>query len=216
MNKVPIRRTDTEKLQVGDYYDDVKRYYDQNLEMTVVKLMTGDCYVTPEPREMLVTILGSCVSACMRDPVSGAGGMNHMLLPGNGNNEGKTKGDPGYSTRFGVFAMEELINGILKLGGRKDRLEVKIFGGGNVIKNSAMIGTKNVNFVREFLKNEGIKIHAEHVGGNLPRRIHYFPETGKVMMRELKRKDDLRIVEEEKEYQTKLISKPKAQEAELF
>lgn len=215
MRKIPIRSTDTEKIQVGDYYDGIKRYYDQNLELTVVKLMTGDCYVTDEPRQMLVTILGSCVSACMRDPVIGVGGMNHMLLPGTGGSA-KVKDDPGYSTRFGVFAMEELINGILKLGGRKDRLEVKIFGGGNVIKNSAMIGTKNVTFVKEFLKNEGLKVSAEHVGGSLPRRIHYYPDTGKVMMRELKRKEDFRIVEEEKEYQTSLVNKPKSQEAELF
>lgn len=215
MQKVPIRRTDTEKVQVGDYYDGVKRYYDQNLEMTVVKLMTGDCYVTAEPREMLVTILGSCISVCARDPVAKIGGMNHFLLPGS-MKSGVVKGDAGYSTRFGAFAMEELINGILKLGGHKDRMEIKVFGGGNVINNSAMIGSKNANFAKEFLKMEGFKIAAEDVCGEYPRRIHYFPDTGKVMMRKLQRKEDFRIVEEEKKYQQKIGDKKPKTEVELF
>lgn len=216
MRQVPIRRTDTERVQVGDFYDGIKRYYDQNLELTVVKLMTGDCYTTNEPREMLVTILGSCISACMRDPVVGVGGMNHILLPGSGEVDKAMRGDVGYSTRFGVYAMEELINGILKLGGRKDRLETKIFGGGNVIKNSALIGTKNILFVKDFLRNEGLKIFAEDVGGSHPRRIHYFPDTGKVKMRALVRKDDLRIVEEEKNYQREIVKHKNDQNVELF
>lgn len=215
MEKIPIRRTDTEKVQIGDYYDGVRRYYDQNLEKTIVKLMTGDCYVTSEPNEMLVTILGSCISACMRDPVAGIGGMNHFLLPGK-NTENISKGDPEYSTRFGAFAMEELINKILKLGGKKERLEVKLFGGGNVIDNSAMIGTKNTTFAKQFLQNEGLKITSEDVGGDYPRRIHYFPDTGKLMMRKLKRRDDLRIVEEEKRYEDKLVHKTEKTDVELF
>lgn len=215
MDKTPIRRTDKEKVQVGGFDDGVRRYYDQNMEMTVVKLMTGDCYVTGDSGEMLVTILGSCISVCMRDPKVGVGGMNHILLPGN-QNSGLKKGDEGYCTRFGAFAMEELINGILKLGGKKENLEVKIFGGGNVIKNSAMIGTKNVNFVKEFLRNEGIPIKAEHVGGTYPRRIHYYPDTGKVKMRQLHRKEDFEIVEKEKQYETKLDKQPPKQDVELF
>ncbi len=213
MTKVPTRRSDTEKVQAGDYYDGIKRYYDQNLERTVVKLMTGDCYVTADTREMLVTILGSCISVCMRDPVANVGGMNHILLPGG---EKKSRSDPGYSTRFGAYAMEELINGMLKLGAQKSRLEAKMFGGGNVIKNSAMIGTKNIHFVKEFLQNEGIRIAAEDVGGGLPRRIHYFPDTGRTMMRILQRKDDLRVVEEEKKYQTSLSQKKEVAAVEMF
>jgi len=214
MRKIPTRKSDSEKVQVGNLGDGVKRYYDHNLEMTVVKLMTGDCYVTAEPREMLVTILGSCVSVCMRDPVAGIGGMNHILLPGS--KESGKHHDPGFSNRFGAYAMEDLINKILKLGGKKDRLEVKVFGGGNVIKNSAMIGTKNINFVMDFLKNEGLAVSSKDVGGTAPRRIHYFPDTGKTMMRVLKRKDDLQIVEEEKKYQTTLDKKDEQSDIELF
>ncbi len=214
-NKPLMRRTDREKNQAGDLYSGPKRYYDQNMELTVVKLMTGDCYVTGEPGEMLVTILGSCISVCMRDPVVGAGGMNHILLPGN-SNTALEKGDPGYSTRFGAFAMEELINGIMKLGGKKERLEVKMFGGGNVIKNSAMIGTKNINFVKEFLKNEGLKVVSQDVGGTHPRRIHYYPDTGRLMLRQLKRKEDMEIVNREKDYESKIIKPAPSSDVELF
>lgn len=213
--KIPIRRTDTEKIQVGDLYDGIKRYYDQNIEMTVVKLMTGDCYWTPEPREMLVTILGSCISVCMRDPLTRVGGMNHILLPGE--NMTRESADLGYATRFGTFAMEELINGMLKLGAKKNRFEAKIFGGGNVIEASTSIGDKNIKFVKDFLNSEKIEIKSEDVGGDHARRLHYFPDTGKAMVRKLRRKDDLIILEKEKEYQQKLVEKQKiTADVELF
>ena len=167
---------------------------------------------------MLVTILGSCMSVCLRDPVTKIGGMNHILLPGDKDDK-LAKGDPGYSARFGINAMEELINGMLKLGARKDRFEAKIFGGGNVIKSSNLIGNKNIKFVKEFLAAEHIPIKAEDVGGDTPRRLHFFPETGKAMLRKLQRKEDMVILEKEKEYEEKIIhkaeEKPEA-EVELF
>jgi chemotaxis protein CheD len=212
--KIPIRRTDTEKVQVGDIYDGIRRYYDQNMELTVVKLMTGDCYFTSEPREMLVTILGSCISVCLYDPVTKMGGMNHILLPGD-KNDIVSKTDPGYSTRFGVNAMEELINGLLKLGGKKDRFEAKIFGGGAVIKTSNAIGDKNIKFVKEFLATEKITLKGEDVGGDMARRLHFFPDTGKAMIRKLRRKEDMVIIDKEKEYQEKLVQKVAAQTVDV-
>ncbi len=214
INKIPIRRTDTEKVQVGDIYDGVKRYYDQNMELLVVKLMTGDCYFTAESREMLVTILGSCISVCLRDPLVNIGGMNHILLPGE--NMTKDSSDLGYPTRFGTFAMEELINGMLKLGAKKNRFEAKIFGGANVIATAGNIGLKNIKFVKEFLASENIPIRSEDVGGEFARRLHYFPDSGKAMIRKLRRKEDLVIVDKEREYQEKLIKKQKTVDVELF
>ncbi len=213
MKKIPIRRTDSENNQVGGFDDGIKRYYDQNMELTVVKLMTGDCYYTNESREMLVTILGSCVSVCLTDPLLKFGGMNHILLPGEG-----TGSDQQNSTRFGAFAMEELINGLLKLGAQKARMKAKIFGGGNVINNSTMIGERNIAFVKEFLHQEGIQIVSEDVGGDIARRLHYFPDTGKAMLRKLRRKEDYVILEKEKEYQSKIKrdEKEKTPDVELF
>jgi chemotaxis protein CheD len=214
MKPVPSRRTDNERRQVGGLYDGIMRYYDQNMETTVVKLMTGDCYSTGEEREMLVTILGSCISVCAWDHVAKCGGMNHILLPGTGNVQ--KHHDKGYANRFGAFAMEELMNGLYKLGATRESIRVKLFGGGNVIKNSSMIGDKNIKFVREFLNEEGYKVVAENVGGKHPRRIHFFPDTGKVMMRMLKRKDDYQIIEIENTYKKSLEDKEEKTEVDIF
>lgn len=188
-----------------------KRSYDPQTGHHVVKIFSGDWHVSTEPGEMLATILGSCVAACIRDPIAGVGGMNHFLLPGDTSGAQLTEG-----ARYGVNAMESLINGILKAGGRKDRLEVKVFGGGNVINNSAMIGSKNAKFIRDFLKREGFTIASEDLEGDFPRRVHYFPETGKVLMRRLRRKEDMRVVEEETQYQKRITAAPVEGDIDLF
>ncbi len=185
--------------------------YNTETGYRIVKIFSGDWHVSTEPGEMLATILGSCVSACIRDPKIGVGGMNHFLLPGDINNVQTND-----AARYGVFAMESLINGILKAGGRKERLEAKVFGGGNVINNSARIGSKNAAFIREFLKREGIPIVSEDLEGDLPRRIHYFPDTGKVMLRRLHRKEDMRVAEEEARYRSKIAAKPVEGDIDLF
>ena len=177
-----------------------------------IKIFSGDWHVSTKPKEMLATILGSCVSACIRDPIAGIGGMNHFLLPG----DDSIVTQASDAARYGVFAMESLINGILKAGGRKDRLEVKVFGGGNVINNSQKIGSKNASFIREFLRNEGLKITSEDLEGDLPRRLHYFPDTGRVMMMKLHRKDDLRVLEDETRYRKTIAAKPIEGDIDLF
>ncbi len=177
----------------------------------VIKIFSGGWHVCKSNDEMLATILGSCVSCCMRDPLTGIGGMNHFLLPGDGGSDVACE-----SARYGVHAMERLINGILQLGGNKDRIEVKVFGGGNVTKNSARIGSKNAAFARDFLKAEGFQIAAHDLEGNLPRRLHYFPDTGRVMLRRLQRKEDFVIAHAEEKYAKDLVAKPDTGDAELF
>jgi chemotaxis protein CheD len=187
-----------------------KRFFDAKEQIDVVKLFSGDWYVT-KSNEMLATILGSCVASCVRDPVTGIGGMNHFLLPGDENSTAHSD-----ATRYGVFAMESLINGVLKAGARKERLEFKVFGGGNVINNSARIGSKNAAFVRRFLQKEGFRIFSEDLEGDYPRRVHYYPATGKVMMRMLRRREDLAVVEEEAQYTRSIAAKPIEGNIELF
>lgn len=196
--------------QESDYNDGDKKYFDHGSEQTVVKIYSGDCYVAKKKGEMLMTILGSCVSACIRDPVTGIGGMNHFLLP-KVNHESLL--DTMGTTRYGAFAMEKLINEILKLGGRKERLEVKLFGGGNINNNSKMIGDENVKFIKEYVKNENLNVVAEHLGGNTPRRVHFFPDSGKVMIRVLQGLEDMAIVEKEKALQEKVTKTIVAQHA---
>jgi chemotaxis protein CheD len=180
----------------------------------VTTLYSGDYYVTGQPGEMIVTILGSCVAACMHDPVARVGGMNHFLLPEAAPSVDTS--DPQESTRYGAFAMEQLINGILKLGGVKKRLEVKVFGGANVTSSSAMIGSKNVAFVKEFLRKEGLSIDSSDLGEDYPRRLRYYPDTGKVMLLKLRRRADMAVVDEEKKFAESLKNKPVEGGIELF
>jgi len=195
-----------------EYFSGSRRYYDNRENVTVIKIISGDWYVSTKPGEMVSTILGSCVSACIRDPYVGVGGMNHFLLPGSEDMDSSNSD----AARYGVFAMENLINGIMKEGGRKERLEIKVFGGGNVIRNSACIGSKNAKFIREFLRKEGFRNFSEDLEGEHPRRVHYYPDSGKVMMRLLRRKEDMVVVEEEKIYERRIINKPMGSDVELF
>lgn len=189
--------------------------HDSHLKVTT--LYSGDYYVTNKPNEMIVTILGSCVAACLYDPIAKVGGMNHFLLPDTGwNSGGNVLDGMGESTRYGAFAMEQLINGILKLGGLKNRLEVKVFGGANVTDNSSMIGSKNVVFVRDFLKREGLRITSSDLGGDYPRRVRFYPDTGKAMLLKLTRRADLAVVDEEKKFANVLKLKPIEGYIELF
>lgn len=178
---------------------DPGRAIDPTTGMVLVKLFSGDCYATSARDEMLVTILGSCIAACIRDPLAGVGGMNHFLLPGDGDGE-----ISGKEERYGAFAMEKLINDIIKMGGIKARLEVKVFGGGNVIRNSAQIGSRNAAFIRHFLEREGLQLAAADLEGDLPRRIHYIPSTGKVWMRKLAAATE--IVQQETAYRARVRS----------
>lgn len=203
------RRAGTE-LPVSAYFHGSKRFHDTKEDIEVVKIFSGDWYVT-KANEMLATILGSCVSACIRDPYAGIGGMNHFLLPGDENTAAVSD-----ATRYGVFAMESLVNGILNGGGRRERLEIKVFGGGNVINHSARIGSKNAAFIRSFLRKEGFTIMSEDLEGDHPRRLHYFPATGKVLMRKLQRREDLVVVEEEARYKKAIAAKPIEGNIELF
>lgn len=204
-------RRNSDDLPVSAYFHGSKRFYDTREHCTMVKIFAGDWYVTKDPGECMATILGSCVAACIRDPILGIGGMNHFLLPGEDNKIHTTD-----AARYGVYAMESLLNGIFSLGGRKERLEVKVFGGGNVINNSAKIGSKNARFVRDFLRTEGYRIMSEDLEGTHPRRVHYYPATGKVMMRLLRRKDDMQVVEEEALYTREIVSHPVEGNIELF
>lgn len=196
---------------VKDYFAGGKSHFDAHENIMEVKLFSGEWYVTKQ-NILLSTILGSCVSACIRDPLAGVGGMNHFLLPGNGEQDSKAAD----AARYGVFAMENLINGILGQGGRKDRLEIKVFGGGNVINNSSQIGSKNAEFIRSFLHKEGLAIASQDLEGDYPRRINYYPQSGKLMMRQLKRREDLYVAEIEKRYSKEISSKPIEGKIELF
>ncbi len=138
-----------------------------------INIVQGEFYVTDDPAVMVSTLLGSCVAACIRDPVAKVGGINHFLLPGT-SSDGR-----GADERIGVHLMELLVNGLLKAGARRERLEAKVFGGARMIGGMLDIGSSNVGFAERFLENEGIALKPGSGGGNRGRRIQYWPVSGR-------------------------------------
>ena len=137
-------------------------------------VMEGQFHVTDDPDLVLATVLGSCVAACLRDPVARIGGMNHFLLPGDGD-----RVQSGDAERYGVHLMELLVNGLMSKGAQRGRLEAKLFGGAKTIFKSSDVGAMNANFAEHFLKNEGITILGGSLGGSSGRRVEYWPVTGR-------------------------------------
>ncbi len=160
------------QLRAAQNDEGLRRYLNQQDNHWYVQIMQGDFYVTDTPHEVLTTILGSCIAACIRDPSIGVGGMNHFLLP-------ESDGEDRNASRFGVNAMEVLINDILKRGGERSRLEAKLFGGANVINAMSDVGSRNVAFARQFLGDEGISVAGGDIGGTMPRRIQFWPVSGR-------------------------------------
>lgn len=193
-----------------------RRFYDSATSSWLVKVYPGEFRVTSQPDETLVTVLGSCVAACIRDPKTGFGGMNHFMLAED--QDGKW-GSEVMSTRYGNYAMEKLINELIKTGCPRERMEIKVFGGGNVIESRQAVGTKNAEFVLRYLADEGLKCTAQDLGGDFPRRIQYSPVSGKVVRKLLGRTDANPIARDESEYMKNLTTQPthgRAGEITLF
>jgi chemotaxis protein CheD len=190
-----------------------RRFFDSTADAWVVTVFPGEFYVTAKPDEVLVTVLGSCVSACIRDPVIGIGGMNHFMLPQSQSGRWGADAEP---TRFGNFAMEKLINELIKAGGARERMEIKVFGGGNVTESTQAIGTQNADFVLRFLEAEGLRWVADDLGGDHPRRIHYYPKTGRVIRRLLVSSEFDTIARDESDYASRLSARKTAGEIQLF
>jgi chemotaxis protein CheD len=190
-----------------------RRFFDSTADAWVVKVFPGEFYVTGKSDEVIVTVLGSCVSACIRDPLLGIGGMNHFMLPQSHSGRWGADAEP---TRFGNFAMEKLINELIKAGATRDRMEIKVFGGGNVTDSTQAIGTQNADFVLRYLSAEGLRSVAQDLGGDHPRRIHYYPKTGRVIRRLLVTSEFATIARDEYDYASRLSSTKTSGEIQLF
>lgn len=183
-------------------FQHMKSYWDPVQNVEVVRVLAGECYVT-HCHEMITTVLGSCVAACIRDPVTGIGGMNHFMLPaekGSGREDNGRAHGLSADAAYGSYAMERLINCILKYGGRRESLEIKIFGGGRIMGGMVDIGLQNISFVRAYLRTDGLIAGVEDVGGDFPRRMAYFPATGKVLVKKLRNIRNETIVQQENTY----------------
>jgi chemotaxis protein CheD len=189
-------------------------YYDRTFDCQAAKILPGEYYHTNKDM-LIVTVLGSCVSACIRDRVTGLGGMNHFMLPDGGGDHGSPVSA---SARYGTYAMEILINDLLKAGARRENLEAKVFGGGAVLKGFTAInvGERNAAFVLNFLKVEKIRVMAEDLNDIYPRKVYFFPRTGKVLVKKLMQSHNDTLVKREIEYASRLKVAPVAGEIDLF
>ena len=189
-------------------------YHDRVFNVDAAKILPGEYYYTA--RDMLIsTVLGSCVSACIRDRVTGLGGMNHFMLP----DGAEASNSPvSASMRYGSFAMEVLINDLLKAGARREHLEAKVFGGGAVLRGfTAMnVGERNAAFVMQFLKTERIPVLAQDLNDVYPRKVYFFPRTGKVLVKKLMQTQNDTLAQRELDYAKRLKVQPVGGAIDLF
>ncbi len=184
--------------------------------VTLVRVHPGGYYLTDNPYETLVTVLGTCVSACIRDTFTGIGGMNHFLLP-EGTQEHRNVTSA--AMRYGNHAMEVLINELLDAGCPRKRLEVKVFGGASLkarSKTLCEIGTGNAAFILEYLAREGMPVAAQDLGGDTARRLQYTPSTGKARMRLLAAPETTGVLDEETRFEQSLHKQRALGDVELF
>jgi chemotaxis protein CheD len=195
-------------------FENIKRYWDRSRKIVVAKILPGEFYVTKQ-REVISTVLGSCISACVYDEVMGIGGMNHFMLP---INKAAALGsiEDQLSCRYGNWAMEFLINEVIKNGGNRNNLKVKLFGGGQIIQSMTDVGEGNIRFASTYLKQEGFSIDSHDVGGPWPRKVLFYPETGKAQVKKLRSMHNDTIQQRENKYLHEIEEQDTHTDIELF
>lgn len=188
-------------------------YFNPQFQAHTLKVFLGHHQVSDRPDVMMVTTLGSCVAACIWDPAAAVGGMNHFLLPEVPDSE---TGGADAAARYGSVAMERLINDILSRGGKRSRLEAKVFGGARVIDSSFDVGRKNGAFVLDYLQREGLTVAGQDLGGTSARRVHFFPHTGRAMRKLLRAEALTETVTQEMQFRSTLRQRPIEGDVELF
>lgn len=192
-------------------------YYDKRFSKEAVKLLPGQYFATSQDK-MLVTVLGSCVAACLFDPHTGVGGMNHFMLPTVNKLAGEFEQVQGMAAKYGVHAMEILINELVKLGAKKERLNAKVFGGGKVVPTFVQndVGKFNAEFVMQFLEIEGIPIVASDLCDIYARKVYFFPSNGNVLMKRIYELNNATIIERESQHRWELSNQVPSGSIDLF
>ncbi len=197
-------------VQAG--FEHIRRHWDPVRAAWRANLAPGEYYVTRN-EELIGTVLGSCVSVCLHDPRLRIGGMNHFMLPEGDGTWGGTSAS--LATRYGSFAMEHLINDLLTLGSRRERLQAKVFGGASVLPGLIDVGARNVEFVRRFLRADGFAVACEDVGGSQARKLIYEPHSGRAFVRKLEH-PDRSLARREASYRERITHQPVGGDIELF
>jgi chemotaxis protein CheD len=178
----------------------INRYWDPVHRVQAAKILPGQYYIADDG-ELVVTVLGSCVAACVRDVQVGVGGMNHFMLPVC---EGVLTDRHGAAERYGEFAMQALVDGVLERGGRRDRLEVQLVGGARMLEGHSDIGALNIDFARRHVEAERLRVAGADLGGVLARKVYYFPSTGLTRIRRLYELKNDTVLRRDQDYQTRL------------
>jgi len=180
-------------------FEHIKRYWDFSRKNFIAKILPGEIYVTKN-HELISTLLGSCIAVCMRDKINNVGGMNHFKLPTAHDNSKSTN-----DANYGLYAMELLINEIMKNGGQRANLECHVFGGGRVVSSiQSDIGNKNIMFIKQFLKEEHIRIIQQKTGGTCALQVYYHPITGHAFSVTLDESHSKKVKEAEQRYVAKV------------
>ncbi|MGB5938294.1 MAG: chemoreceptor glutamine deamidase CheD [Rhodanobacter sp.] len=215
----PVRTADRRALptllEAMPGFEHLRRFWDPGQQRMVVKVLPGEFYVSAQD-ELVSTVLGSCVSACIHDVNRSIGGMNHFMLPEPMGERGDWSSTVGRAARYGSDAMEQLINAILKAGGQRADLRVKVFGGGRVLAQLSDVGQRNIDFVHRYIAAEQLQLVAEDLGDVYPRQVQFFPYSGRARVRQLRRSDDVALVADERGYLKRLANDPIKGEVELF
>lgn len=196
-------------------FEHLRRFWDPVQSRMTVKVLPGEFYVSKQD-ELVTTVLGSCVSACIHDSRRGIGGMNHFMLPEPMGERDSWTATVGRAARYGSDAMEQLINAILSAGGQRADLQVKVFGGGRVLAQLTDVGQRNIEFVQRYIAAEKLVLSASDLGDVYPRQVQFFPHSGRVRVRLLRRHDDVALVADERGYLKRLAKDPIKGEVELF
>lgn len=202
---------ETVRPRVLPGFGDYAMHWSPRWESYTVKIGPGDYYVAAD-NLLITTVLGSCVSVCISDPVAGLGGMNHFMLP-----DSETERDPlSRSARYGAFAMEQLVNELLRFGAGRSRLQVKVTGGGDMTGGSMKIGEMNADFVRRYMASEGFEVISWDLGGACSRNVVYDPTTGRLRVKKMEARWRQELLERERRYREMIVSQPDGGDVELF
>jgi chemotaxis protein CheD len=192
-----------------------KEYWDQQIQSYVLPVSVGDFATTSRTDLAIVTLLGSCVAACLCDEEAGVGGLNHFLLPEEANQADSTASK---SMRYGVNAMEQLINALLGMGASRARLKAKLFGGASVVSQASngKIGSRNGEFAERFLQKEGIPVLAKDLGGSFARRIYFLPFGNRIKVQKIRGDSVDSLGRQEEQLKSKISSTNVSGGIELF
>ncbi|MGK0249543.1 MAG: chemotaxis protein CheD [Oleispira sp.] len=200
-------------------FSHVNHYWDSQREQVIAKILPGEFYMTKDS-VTIATTLGSCVSACIWDDNAGVGGMNHFMLPLTEKEAHEVdwgqRGMASDATRYGNFAMEHLINMILKSGGQKVNLRAKVFGGGKVLKHMSDVGDRNILFVLKYLEDENIPVESSDLGSFYPRKILFEPNSGRAFVKTIANLNNDTITQRENDYRSRIYESPQDGDVELF